>query len=54
MMKELANGVSEMQRLNDETLRISKKAELVAALGDVWKMLPMALMLDASGGMPKS
>ena len=54
MVKELANGVSEMQRLNDETLRISKKAELVAALGDVWKMLPMALMLDASGGMPKS
>jgi len=53
MMKEVANGIGEMQRLNGEALRISKKPDLVAALGDTRKMLPMAPVLDA-GGIPKS
>ena len=53
MMKELANGIGEMQRLNAETLRISKNTDLVAALGGTWKLLPMAPTLDA-GAVPRS
>jgi len=54
MSKSVAQGIQDMQRLNLETLRISKEPELVAALGETWKKLPSVLMLEASGAIPKS
>jgi hypothetical protein len=54
MSKAVAQGIEDMQRLNLETLRISKEPELVAALGDTWKKLPSVFMLEASGAIPKS
>jgi hypothetical protein len=54
MTEEVAKGMAEMQRLNGETVRISKNAELVAALGSTWKALPSVFMLEASGAIPKS
>jgi hypothetical protein len=54
MTKEVAAGIQETQRLNAETVRISKSPDLVAALGPTCKKLPSVLMLEASGAIPKS
>ena len=54
MTKEVAGGIGEMQRLNTETLRISKHPELVAALGETWRKLPSVFMLESVGAIPKS
>ncbi|HLW65906.1 MAG TPA: hypothetical protein VKS79_11340 [Gemmataceae bacterium] len=54
MAKEVAEGIAEMQRLNAESLRISESPELVAALGESWKKLPVAMMLEAGSALQKS
>ena len=54
MTKEVAAGIGEMQRLNQETLRISKDPELRAALGETWKKIPSVFMLESVGAIPKS
>ena len=54
MTKEVGEGIAEMQRLNAETLRISKSPEIIAALGETWKKLPSVFMLEASGAIPKT
>jgi hypothetical protein len=54
MTQEVAEGIAETQRLNVETVRISKNPDLVAALGETWKKLPSVLMLEATGAIPKS
>ena|SRR6266568_7240928 len=53
MTEAVAQGIAETQRLNTETLRISKSPELVAALGATWKKLPSVMMLEAMGGIQK-
>jgi seryl-tRNA synthetase len=53
MTKEVAEGIAETQRLNAETLRISKSPEVVAALGETWRKLPSVFLLEASGAIPK-
>jgi hypothetical protein len=54
MTKEVAEGIAETQRMNVETIRISKSPDVVAALGDTWRKLPSVFMLEASGAFPKS
>ena len=53
MTEAVAQGIAETQRLNMETLRISKNPEVVAALGATWKKLPSVMMLEAMGGIQK-
>ena len=52
--KAVADGIAEMQRLNAESLRISENPEIVAALGESWKKLPIAMMQEAAGAIQKS
>jgi len=47
MTEAAAQGIVEMQRLTQETLRISKRPELVEALGKAWKRNPSTMMLQA-------
>ena len=54
MMNEVAQGIVEMQRLNAETLRLSKLPDVVAALGDTWKRLPSFPMMGAAGAIPNA
>lgn len=48
-MKQVAEGIAEMQRLSIETQRISKQPELKEALGDTWDELPSVAILEAAG-----
>ena len=48
-LKGAVEGIAEMQRLTLETQRISKQPELKEALGDTWKELPSAAILEANG-----
>ena len=52
--KHVAEGIGEMQRLMVESLRIGKNPELRSALGETWKSLPAAAMMDAQGNFPAS
>jgi hypothetical protein len=52
--QEVAQGIGETQRLNQETLRLGKEPELRAALGETWKKIPSVVMLEAMGAIPKS
>ena len=54
MTEEVAKGIAAMQRLNQETLRVGRQPELVAALGETWKNLPSVPMLEAQGAIPKA
>ena len=54
MTKRVAEGIADMERLNQETLRIAKDPALVAAFGDTWKKLPSVFMLEAAGAIPKT
>ena len=47
--KHAAEGIGEMQRLMQESVRIGKDRELRAALGEAWDCLPAAMLLDAEG-----
>src|SRR5262245_41362984 len=47
--KHVGEGIAEMQRLMEESMRIGKDPELRAALGEAWNHLPAAAMLDAAG-----
>src|SRR5262245_16142918 len=47
--RHLGEGIGEMQRLMEESLRIGQNPELRAALGEAWNCLPAAAMLDAAG-----
>jgi hypothetical protein len=53
-MKQVAEGIAEMQRLAIETQRISKQPELKEALGDTWKELPSVAILEASSELPEN
>jgi len=50
--KHVAEGIGQMQRLMVESLRIGQNPELRAALGETWKSLPAAAMMDAQGNLP--
>ena len=52
MTRHAAEGIGEFQRLMVESLRISKNPELRSALGETWKSLPAAAMMDAQGNFP--
>jgi hypothetical protein len=53
LLQAVGEGIAETQRLNMETLRISKEPELVAALGPTWKQLPSVFMLEAAGAISR-
>jgi hypothetical protein len=54
LTQAVAEGIAEAQRLNAETLRISKNPEMVTALGESWKKLPIAMIQEAAGAIQKS
>lgn len=54
LAEAVAQSIVETQRMNAETLRISKNPEMVAALNATWKKLPSVFMLEAAGAIPKS
>ena len=51
-MKQVVEGIAEMQRLTLEMQRIRKQPELKEALGDTWKELPSVAILEANGEQP--
>jgi len=53
MTEAVAQGLAEMQRETAETFRISKRPELVEALGETWKKIPSVFLLEAAGAIPK-
>jgi len=49
--KHLGEGIGEMQRLMQESVRIGQDRELRAALGEAWQYLPAAPLVDAEGNL---
>jgi hypothetical protein len=52
MTKAVAEGIVEFQRLMTETMRIGMDPELTAALGETWKQLPTAAIIEANKKFP--
>ena len=52
MTRHAAEGIGVFQRVMVESLRIGQNPELRAALGETWKSLPAAAMMDAQGNLP--
>ena len=48
-VEHVGQGIAEMQRLMEESLRIGKNRELREALGESWELLPAAALLDEEG-----
>jgi predicted nuclease with TOPRIM domain len=51
-VKQLAEGIGEMQRLTMESVRIGQDPEIRAALGEAWQLLPAAAMMEAGVEFP--